>query len=257
MSLNLGEIIEDGTIDFKFTTVDATGLPFALASGALSVYKGNNTTESTAGITLTSPFDSRTGMHHARIVLTDAFYVADEEYDIVITTGTVDGVSVVGYVVAHFSIHNRISKADLVEIVGGTVPTPTTAGVPDVNVERWLDTLVTLSSGVPDVNVLTLATTALNAIAREIGVQKNTAKSDIYVLMVDSTTKAGKTGLTLTTTRSLDAAAFGAITGSTAEVAFGIYQLDASAADMNGDTVIFRFVSAGADDAFLTFDTVL
>ncbi len=44
-------------------------------------------------------------------------------------------------------------EVDQVEIVGTTVPTPTTAGVPDVNVERWLDTLVTLSGALPDVNV--------------------------------------------------------------------------------------------------------
>ena len=44
-------------------------------------------------------------------------------------------------------------QTDQTEIVGTTVPTPTTAGVPDVNVERWLDTLVTLSGALPDVNV--------------------------------------------------------------------------------------------------------
>ena len=44
-------------------------------------------------------------------------------------------------------------QVDQVEIAGTTTPTPTTAGVPDGNVERWLDTLVTLSGALPDVNV--------------------------------------------------------------------------------------------------------
>lgn len=44
-------------------------------------------------------------------------------------------------------------QVDQTQIVGGAVPTPTTTGVPDVNVERWLDTLVTLGAGAPDVNV--------------------------------------------------------------------------------------------------------
>lgn len=44
-------------------------------------------------------------------------------------------------------------QVDVIQQVGGTVPTPTTTGVPDVNVERWLDTLVTLSASTPDVNV--------------------------------------------------------------------------------------------------------
>jgi hypothetical protein len=43
--------------------------------------------------------------------------------------------------------------ANLVAIQGGAVPTPTTTGILDVNVERWLDTLVTLSAGAPDVNI--------------------------------------------------------------------------------------------------------
>ncbi|MHA2067291.1 MAG: hypothetical protein ACXABY_23230 [Candidatus Thorarchaeota archaeon] len=47
-------------------------------------------------------------------------------------------------------------QVDLTQIVGGTVPTPTTTGVPDVNVERWLDTLVTLGAGAPDVNVASM-----------------------------------------------------------------------------------------------------
>lgn len=44
-------------------------------------------------------------------------------------------------------------QVDQTEVVGGAVPAPTTTGVPDVNVERWLDTLVTLSGALPDVNV--------------------------------------------------------------------------------------------------------
>ena len=73
-----------------------------------------------------------------------------------------------------------------------------------------------------------IATDAVNEIARAIGIRKNTAKNDIEFLMIDSTDDiSGKTGLTITATRSIDGAAFGAITGSTAEVANGIYQLDA------------------------------
>ncbi len=63
-------------------------------------------------------------------------------------------------------------QVDQREIVGTTVPTPTTAGVPDVNVERWLDTLVTLSGSLPDVNVeamdagsIAVGVLATNAIA--------------------------------------------------------------------------------------------
>jgi hypothetical protein len=44
-------------------------------------------------------------------------------------------------------------QIDLTQIVGDTVPAPTTTGILDVNTERWADTLVTLSGALPDVNV--------------------------------------------------------------------------------------------------------
>lgn len=86
--------------------------------------------------------------------------------------------------------------------------------------------------------------------------EKNVAFSNIYVLMVDSTDHVTpKTGLTLTAQRSIDGAAFGAVTGTAAEISNGIYQFDASAADMNGDTITFRFSGTAADDTFLTIVT--
>ncbi len=86
-------------------------------------------------------------------------------------------------------------------------------------------------------------------------IKKNEAFSDLTFLMVDSTTKDPKTGLTITEEVSKDGAAFGDATGTAAEIANGIYQMDASAADMNADVLIFRFSSAGADDTFVTIVT--
>lgn len=65
---------------------------------------------------------------------------------------------------------------------------------------------------------------------------------------------------TTSVTRSIDGGAFGAATGTLAEVGNGIYQFDASAADMNGGIITFRFVATGGtpgapDDAFLTIVT--
>ena len=109
----LGDYAEDyPTLNFKFTTRDVQGAgspPFALASGVISVYSGNSTTQSTAGIVLTTPFDSVVGLNHVLIDLSaDAFYAVGTDYQVVITTGTVNSISVVGEVVAHFSIENRL-----------------------------------------------------------------------------------------------------------------------------------------------------
>lgn len=84
----------------------------------------------------------------------------------------------------------------------------------------------------------------------------NTALSNIPVFMAlasDHVTEA--TGLTLTVTRSLDAAAFESATGTAAEIGNGMYQYDASAADMNAAFIILRFAEATADSTVLVFET--
>lgn len=109
----LGDYAEDyATLNFKFSTHKADGTPIALAgTPEISVYKANGTTQSTAGVTLTTDFDSVTGLNNVLIDLSaDAFYAVANDYQVVITTGTVDSVSVVGTVLAHFSIENRFNE---------------------------------------------------------------------------------------------------------------------------------------------------
>lgn len=106
MSKYLGDFKAGATVSFKFTTYKpSTGAPFVLAgTPVVSVYKSNNTTETTTGVTLTVDFDSRAGLNHVEIVTTDAFYADPGQYEVVITTGTVDSVSVVGACVGRFTI---------------------------------------------------------------------------------------------------------------------------------------------------------
>src|SRR5690349_9136842 len=96
-----GDIVIGSTHDFKFTTRDATGLPTTLdGSPVVKCYKGNATgTEVTTGVTLTADFDSITGLNNLRVDTSDSFYATASEIACIITTGTVDGVSVVGEVV--------------------------------------------------------------------------------------------------------------------------------------------------------------
>ena len=113
MSKYLGDFSASSVIDFKFTTFrPSTGAPFTLAgTPAVSVYKDNDITQSTAGVTLTVDFDGVTGLHHVRITTaSDAtFYANDGEFECVITTGTVDAVSVVGSCVGRFTLRSQAS----------------------------------------------------------------------------------------------------------------------------------------------------
>jgi hypothetical protein len=107
----LGDYASQATVDLTFTTLNGGGALVQLSgTPAVSVYKANNITQTTTGVTLTVDFDSLTGLNHVRIETTDAFYVTGEDYHVVITSGTVNGVSVVGYRIAEFSIENRVAN---------------------------------------------------------------------------------------------------------------------------------------------------
>ena len=124
---HLGDITLGDTIDFKFSTVGTTGAPTTLAgSPVVSAYVGNSTTQLTAGITLSVDFDGVTGLHSVRVVASGANgYAAQTNVDLVITTGTVGGTSVVGYVIGSFSIENRstqlLATAAALAVVDGVV----------------------------------------------------------------------------------------------------------------------------------------
>lgn len=118
------------TYYFKFTSRQfSTGAPFTLAgTPVISVYEENNLTQITAGVSVTADYDSVTGLNEVAIVATGGNgYEAGKYYDAVITTGTVDSVSVVGEVVKHFRIGPAENNAgeEIVDVasVGGTAQT--------------------------------------------------------------------------------------------------------------------------------------
>lgn len=121
MSSYLGDIALGDTIDLKFTTVGTNGAPTALAgTPAVVAYVGNSTTEITAGITLTTDFDARTGLNNVRVVASSGNgFAAGTNVDLVISAGTVGGTSVVGYKVGGFSISNRATNLDKVVMTNG------------------------------------------------------------------------------------------------------------------------------------------
>ena len=94
------------------------------------------------------------------------------------------------------------------------------------------------------------------ALAADFAIKKNTAKANFPFVMIDSTDHvSGKTGLSVTATRSIDGGAFAACANAATEIANGVYNIDLAASDLNGDTVIFRFTGTGADDTLITVVT--
>jgi hypothetical protein len=109
---NAGDVV-----DLKFTSV-SSGVPTALLSGVVDIYKDASATESTEGVTLTSTFASIVGMNHLRVETTadSTFYSDGSKFQAMLSGGTVDGNSVAGYVIGEFSL--RYGTVD--DIADGT-----------------------------------------------------------------------------------------------------------------------------------------
>jgi hypothetical protein len=109
--MDLGDFASQDTVHFLWSTNGADGASITRATnGTVSVYKANGTTQTTTGITDTEDFDSLTGIHACTIVTTNAFYATGNNYAVVLSGATIDGITV-NAVLAHFSIENRSLKS--------------------------------------------------------------------------------------------------------------------------------------------------
>jgi len=114
------DIYAAGSIIYRnFNTHKADGTPITLAGTPTArVYKDDGTTEDDSGITLTVDFDSKTGLHNVKIDTSQdaTFYATGHDYSVVLSAGTVDGVSVVGYEIFKFRLGEI--PVDVVKISG-------------------------------------------------------------------------------------------------------------------------------------------
>lgn len=151
---SLGDRAEDSVIDFKWNSNAAAGGSITLATnGTVCVYKGSNTAESTAGITLTEDFDGKTGIHHITLDLSaDAFYAIGEDYQIVSHGMTIDG-QTVNVCLAVFTIEKGFYEVDVTKFNG--VAATSSGGRPEVDTTHWKGTALaaTDTAGYPKVTV--------------------------------------------------------------------------------------------------------
>ena len=234
MSKHLGDYDTSSVIYGKFTTFrPSTGAAYTLSgTPALSVYKDNSTTQSTTGVTLTADFDSVTGLNHFAIDTSadGTFYSAGSFFDIVITTGTVDSVSVVGSVVASFTLRKNSALK------------PTTAG-------RTLDVSAGGEAGVDWANVGS-PTTTLDLSGTTISTSQAVASVSGAVGSVTGNVGGNVTG------------SVGSVTGLTAanlDVAVSTRLASASYTaplDAAGTRTAVGLASANLDTQLSTIDTV-
>lgn len=153
MIRDLGSYNTSGTrthVRFQFSTHAAAGGNVAPSSAFeaadIRIYRANDSAAYSAtqrssanGITMTSPFDSLTGVHDVDIDLADntdaGFYAAGYRYSVILAPDeTVDSLTITGVVLGEFEI-----------------------GPPPANVTQFGGTAGTFSSGVPAVNATQLS----------------------------------------------------------------------------------------------------
>lgn len=212
------------TFYIAFTTrAFATGIPTVLAgTPVISAYEDASLTQITAGLTLGVDHDSVVGLNMITIVATGGNgYETGKDYQLVITTGTVGGVSVVGEVIGQFSLGLSAAAVDLANGTDGlgALKTDTAAILVDTNELQtdWtnggrldlivddilLDTGTTLDTKINDIQGATFSsvTDSLEAIRdRGDAAWTTGAGGNDRLLMNDTTiaTLATQTSFTLT-----------------------------------------------------------
>lgn len=176
--------VSETALPIYFTTHAQTGAMIApssaFAAADITIHKDVSATErsSTAGFTVTSPFDARTGLHLLALDLSNdtdvGFWAVGSRYTVLLVTAkTVDGLSVSGTVLARFRILPAESttgapKVDVRDIAGATVST-TTAQL-GVNLVNISGVAVSTSTAQLGTNLVNIAGSAVSASTAQLGV---------------------------------------------------------------------------------------
>ena len=152
------DITLSDTTNILFTSRSfETGVPTVLAgSPVVSAYEDNSATQITAGITLGVDHDSVVGLNLLTIAATGGNgYELGKDYTLVITTGTVAGVSVVGEVVGEFTIGRSAAAVDLANGTDGLSALKTLVDAVDTVVDAILvDTGTTLDGKINTIDTV-------------------------------------------------------------------------------------------------------
>ena len=125
------------------------------------------------------------------------------------------------------------------------------------NLSSLYSTTVVVPAGVYNIEILNVGGEVVAASEKEIyGIQRAVPLANFTFAMVNSSD--GRTpleGATITATRKLDAGAFAACSNAPTEVSGGVYTINLSSADMDGDLITLKFTSGSAVTKVLTIKT--
>ena len=162
------DVTAGDTLYFNFTSLDiaaSPAVPCNTSGVTVSVYKDDSNSQTTDGVTVTGAFDSVVGLNNVKIntAANATFYAAGHNFQAIVTAGTVNSVSIVGYVLKEFSI-----QASAAYTLTNTVNT--TVNTIDTNV------------------------TAVNTAVAAVNTNVNTVPGLVWEVALASHTNAGTTG---------------------------------------------------------------
>ncbi len=165
--MNYGDFPIEETIHVLFTTrAFATGIPGTLSAATVAVYEDITATPIETGVAVTESLNSIAGLNAVPIVAIAASgYEIGKNYHVVIEAGTVDSVSVVGEVVAYFSIGRSAAAVDLANGTDGLTALKTGIdGVP-TTAEFEARTIVAANYFDPGADTVATVTTVTNQLS--------------------------------------------------------------------------------------------
>lgn len=233
-----GIVPASSTLYIPFTTHDTDGAAVApnsaFEAADVRIYKNGSATQrsSEAGYTMTSPFDSVTGLHMLAIDLSDntdaGFYAAGSRYSVVLVPDeTVDGFAVVR-VLADFSI-----------------------GPPAVNVSEFGGTAGTFASGIPETKVASIAANAITATAIAAdAITDAKVASDVTIASVTGAV-GSVTGAVGSVTGNVGGSVASIATGGITAASFAANAINASKLDPDVTTELQAGLATAADLAIV------
>jgi hypothetical protein len=171
---------------------------------------------------------------------------------------------------------NNLPKVDLEDWKGTAASAPATGGIPDVNVKNIVNTTAAIDAqnrlkvdvddwggtavGALPTNFSALAINSAGRVESQVPINKNVAYPNFMFVMRDSTTHQPKTGLTNANftikQEYIGTAVVANLSGTVTEVGQGIYRIDLSAGELNGNCIGLIFKADGADVTVMTLYTV-
>lgn len=255
-----------GSINNIINPVNITGGTISAVTGAVGSVTGNvgGSVGSVTGSvnSVTTPISLAGGTYAANF----GGSINNIINPVSITGGTISAVTgAVGSVTGSVgSVVGSVgSVTSPVNITGGTISAVTgSVGsvVSGVTVTTNNDkTGYSLASGTQSGVIIPSVVSVTNPVtvaSQQIFVKKNAALNGFMFLMLSSTDHVTpKTGLTITSSVSINGAGFNSTANSATEIANGIYTINLAAADTNGNTLMFLFTGAGADNRYVEIIT--